>query len=50
MKVRIASREDADIVGKVHSDAWKSAYRGIFPNEYVDSDTDIKRKNEEVVT
>ena len=41
MNVRIASREDADIVGKVHSDAWKSAYRGIFSDEYIDSDTNI---------
>ena len=46
MRVRIASREDADIVGKVHSDAWKSAYRGIFSDEYIDSDTNIKRRNE----
>lgn len=46
MRVRIASQEDADIVGKVHSDAWKSAYRGIFPGEYIDSDTASKRKNE----
>ena len=46
MRVRIASREDADIVGKVHSDAWKSAYRGIFSDEYIDSDTASKRRNE----
>ena len=46
MRVRIASREDADIVGKVHSDAWKSAYRGIFSDEYIDIDTASKRRNE----
>ena len=46
MVVRIASLKDADIVGQVHSSAWKSAYRGIIPDNFIDSDTSEKRKNE----
>ena len=46
MKIRIATLEDATIVGKVHSEAWKSTYRGVFPNEYIDDDTPLKRSEE----
>ena len=46
MNVRIANPEDSNIVGNVHSMAWKSAYRGIFPDEYIDGDTASKRSEE----
>lgn len=46
MKVRKAVKEDSAIVGEVHSKAWKSAYRGIFPDEYIDADTAAKRTAE----
>ena len=46
MKVRKAVPEDSNIVGEVHSAAWKSAYRGIFPDEYIDGDTPSKRASE----
>lgn len=46
MKVRKAVKEDSAIVGEVHSKAWKSAYRGIFPDEYIDADTASKRTAE----
>ncbi len=46
MRVRTAVAEDSVIVGKVHSEAWKSAYRGIFPDEYIYDDTASKRSEE----
>ena len=46
MSVRRVSREDAEVVGEIHSKAWKSAYRGLFPDEYIDSDTASKRTEE----
>ena len=46
MIIERASYNDADKVGEVHSTAWKSAYRGIFPNEYIEKDSAQTRKNE----
>ena len=46
MSVRRALREDAEVVGEIHSKAWKSAYRGLFPDEYIDSDTASRRTGE----
>ena len=46
MVIRRATIEDADVVGKVHSDAWKQAYHGIFSQEYLDSDSPSKRREE----
>ena len=46
MNVRIADQKDSNIVGNVHFMAWKSAYRGIFPDEYIESDTPSKRSEE----
>ena len=42
MNIRKALPEDSSVVGRVHSDAWKSAYRGIFPDEYIDNDKYLK--------
>ena len=36
----------ADIVGKVHSAAWKDAYIDIFSHEYINKDTSEDRKQE----
>ena len=41
-----ATRDDAEIVGNVHSLAWKQAYKDIFPTEYIVADTSVKRKQE----
>ena len=46
MRVRTAVAEDSVIVGKVHSKAWKSAYRGIFPDKFINDDTSSKRSEE----
>lgn len=46
MEVRKADAEDSTVVGEVHSSAWKSAYRGIIPDDYIDSDTASKRTEE----
>lgn len=36
----------ADIVGKVHSTAWKDAYKNIFLPEYINKNTSESRKQE----
>ena len=41
-----ASYDDADLVGEVHSLAWKQTYGDIFPTEYIMADTTEKRKQE----
>ena len=46
MNIRKALPEDSSVVGRVHSDAWKSAYRGIFPDDYIDNDNASKRAEE----
>ena len=46
MSVRRALREDAEVVGEIHSKAWKSAYRGLFPDDHIDSDTASRRTGE----
>jgi RimJ/RimL family protein N-acetyltransferase len=34
--IRPASVDDADAVGEVHVRAWRSAYRGVMPDDYLD--------------
>lgn len=41
-----ATCDDAEIVGVVHSLAWKQAYEATFPTEYIVADTPVKRKQE----
>ena len=35
--IRPATPEDALAIAAVHVDAWKAAYRGIVPDEFLDS-------------
>jgi ribosomal protein S18 acetylase RimI-like enzyme len=46
MVILKATKEDADVIGKVHSDAWKQTYQGIFSQEYLDSDSPSVRREE----
>ena len=46
MVIRRALKEDADVVGKVHSDAWKQTYQHVFSQEYLDSDSPSARRDE----
>ena len=41
-----ATYNHADIVGKIHSLAWRQAYEDIFPAEYITADTPENRKKE----
>ena len=41
-----ATFSHADIVGKIHSLAWRQAYEEIFPAEYIAADTPENRKKE----
>lgn len=46
MVIRRALKEDADVIGEVHSDAWRQTYQGIFSQEYLDSDSPASRRGE----
>jgi len=46
MVIRRALKEDADIIGEVHSYAWKQTYQGVFDQEYLDSDSPSARREE----
>jgi len=46
LDIRVAGVADANVVGKVHSEAWKSAYRGVFPDSFINLDTAAKRTEE----
>lgn len=46
MKVVKAEIGHADVIGKVHSEAWKQAYKDVFPEEYLNEDTSDKRTRE----
>ncbi len=37
MTVRPAKPEDAAAIGKIYCDSWKAAYKGIVPQDYLDS-------------
>jgi len=34
---------DAMTIARIHATSWRSAYRGILPNEYLDDDIDADR-------
>lgn len=42
--IRYATFDDAKVLGEIHSKSWKSAYRGIVPNEILDNITPSKRE------
>ena len=44
--ISTAGIDDAEVVGFVHSTAWKQAYTDVFPEEYLNVDTPDKRKQE----
>ncbi len=46
MEVIRANADDADIIGYIHSVAWKQAYVGMFPEDFLNGDTPEKRKQE----
>lgn len=46
MKIVKAEIGDADIIGQIHSRAWKQAYADMFPEEYLCIGTQDKRKQE----
>lgn len=43
MEIIKADIRDADVVGYVHSTAWKQAYADVFAEEYLKEDTPEKR-------
>ncbi len=46
MEIIVANLAHADIIGKIHARAWKQAYRDLFPAEYLNQESEQKRKEE----
>ena len=46
MNIVKAEIEHADIIGQIHSMAWRQAYADMFPEEYLCTNTQGKRKQE----
>lgn len=46
MKLIQATEAHVSLVGETHSLAWRQAYEGLFPAEYIDTDNSEKRKQE----
>lgn len=46
MKIIRAEIKQADVVGRVHSDAWKQAYADVFPEDFLNEDTSERRAQE----
>ena len=36
VKIRIATKEEAPDIAKIHAEAWRSAYEEIMPAEYLE--------------
>jgi hypothetical protein len=43
LRVREATREDAEAVAKLHAESWRSAYRGAYRDEFLDGDVFVER-------
>ena len=46
MRIVEARSSDANLVGNIHSTAWKETYENIFEREYLEQDTEEKRQQE----
>ncbi len=46
MEIIKAEKENAEVVGQIHSKAWKQTYTDVFPSEYLTEDTPKKRAQE----
>ena len=46
MKLIHATEGHAALIGKIHSIAWQQAYEGLFPADYINTETSDKRKRE----
>lgn len=44
MHIRTATVADAPSIAKVHVESWRSTYRGIVPNEFLDSLSYVQRE------
>jgi ribosomal protein S18 acetylase RimI-like enzyme len=40
MELRRATLADASLIGRLHADSWRLAYRGALSDEYLDKDVD----------
>lgn len=38
VRYRLASADDADSIAALHAESWRSAYRGMVPDDYLDHD------------
>ncbi|MGW8246840.1 MAG: N-acetyltransferase family protein [Acidiferrobacterales bacterium] len=43
MNIRLATREDAEVIARLHAESWRVAYRGIFRDDFLDGDVFAER-------
>lgn len=46
MIIREATKQDIPAIAKVHVDTWKTTYRDIFPDEFLNNLSDQKREQD----
>ena len=44
IQIRVATLPDSELISKVHSSSWKSAYKGILPQEYLDNEVEKEKR------
>ena len=42
---RLARRDDAPAIAKLHVESWQVAYRGMFPDDFLDNEASADRDN-----
>ncbi len=42
-QLRAATADDADAIARLHAESWRTAYRGIYRDEYLDGDVAADR-------
>lgn len=40
---RLASADDAPAIARLHAESWRVAYRGMFPDDFLDNEADEER-------
>jgi ribosomal protein S18 acetylase RimI-like enzyme len=44
LSIRLGTRSDSDIIADLHAQSWLNTYRGILPDQFLDSDLYQERK------
>ncbi|WP_299011622.1 GNAT family N-acetyltransferase [uncultured Shewanella sp.] len=45
MLYRVANINDSEVLANLHAESWRESYRGIFPDQFLDNDVWVERRN-----